>query len=234
MATNEQIVKGTLAWAKSKVGSSELHGKCVAFVYRCLHFGGGLDIDSYPDANTARKACLKSGTATDYNPPPGAAVFFAGTGSAGAKYGHIALSAGGGWMYNPVDIIRYQRIADAVPDWTGAYYGWGWFHGVDLSYVKRKTNTEVAREVIDGRWGNGSDRKKRLKAAGYDYDAIQAEVNRLLGTVTTEKKTYYTVQAGETLSGIARKFGTTVAKLVLLNGIKNANKIYAGQKIRVK
>lgn len=45
---------------------------------------------------------------------------------------------------------------------------------------------------------------------------------------------YYTIQSGDTLSGIASKYGTTVSKLQSLNGIKNANVIYAGQKIRVK
>lgn len=43
-----------------------------------------------------------------------------------------------------------------------------------------KTITEVAREVIAGKWGNGAERKRRLTAAGYDYDAVQTEVNRLL------------------------------------------------------
>lgn len=38
---------------------------------------------------------------------------------------------------------------------------------------------EIAREVVDGKWGNGADRKKRLEAAGYDYAAVQAEVNRI-------------------------------------------------------
>ncbi|MGM9543574.1 MAG: GH25 family lysozyme [Romboutsia timonensis] len=45
---------------------------------------------------------------------------------------------------------------------------------------------------------------------------------------------YYTIQWGDTLYGLAIKFGTTIGELQRLNGIKNANKIYAGQKIRVK
>lgn len=45
---------------------------------------------------------------------------------------------------------------------------------------KKKTVTELAREVINGKWGNGADRKNRLTAAGYDYTAVQAEVNKLL------------------------------------------------------
>ncbi len=40
--------------------------------------------------------------------------------------------------------------------------------------------TALAREVIAGKWGNGADRKRRLTAAGHDYKAVQAEVNRLL------------------------------------------------------
>lgn len=40
--------------------------------------------------------------------------------------------------------------------------------------------TVLAQQVIDGKWGNGPERRSRLTAAGYDYDAVQAEVNRLV------------------------------------------------------
>ena len=43
-----------------------------------------------------------------------------------------------------------------------------------------KSVETVAKEVIQGKWGNGEDRKKRLKAAGYDYAKVQAKVNELL------------------------------------------------------
>ena len=46
--------------------------------------------------------------------------------------------------------------------------------------------------------------------------------------------TIYTVKKGDTLSGIARQFGTTVDKLVLLNKIKNANMISVGQTLKLK
>ena len=41
----------------------------------------------------------------------------------------------------------------------------------------KKTNEEIANEVIAGKWGNGEDRKKRLTQAGYDYATIQSIVN---------------------------------------------------------
>uniref|UniRef100_UPI0035E3C1E7 LysM peptidoglycan-binding domain-containing protein n=1 Tax=Listeria booriae TaxID=1552123 RepID=UPI0035E3C1E7 len=45
---------------------------------------------------------------------------------------------------------------------------------------------------------------------------------------------YYTIKSGDNLSKIASRYGTTVKQLQTWNNIKDANKIYAGQKIRVK
>lgn len=102
--------------------------------------------------------------------------------------------------------------------------------GQTISETTRKTNEEIANEVINGLWGNGDDRKKNLEAAGYDYTEIQKLVNALV----KPKAEYYTVKRGDTLSGIAKKYNTTVAYLQSVNGIKNPNKIYIGQKIKVK
>lgn len=41
--------------------------------------------------------------------------------------------------------------------------------------------TTIAQQVLAGQWGNGDDRIRRLQNAGYNYAAVQAEVNRLLG-----------------------------------------------------
>lgn len=43
----------------------------------------------------------------------------------------------------------------------------------------KKSVAEIAKEVLQGKWGNGDDRKKKLTAAGYDYSSVQAEVNKL-------------------------------------------------------
>ena len=40
--------------------------------------------------------------------------------------------------------------------------------------------TAIAKEVIQGKWGNGQDRINKLKAAGYDPNAVQKKVNELL------------------------------------------------------
>lgn len=39
----------------------------------------------------------------------------------------------------------------------------------------------MAKEVLQGKWGNGEDRKKRLEQAGYNYAQVQNEVNKLCG-----------------------------------------------------
>lgn len=43
-----------------------------------------------------------------------------------------------------------------------------------------KTVDELAKEVIKGLWGNGTERKTRLANAGYDYNKVQKRVNELL------------------------------------------------------
>ena len=52
--------------------------------------------------------------------------------------------------------------------------------GTAVSSTAKKSVDELAREVIQGLWGNGQDRKNRLQAAGYDYNAVQKRVNELL------------------------------------------------------
>lgn len=57
---------------------------------------------------------------------------------------------------------------------------YGWANANDVRTVTKKTVDEIAREVIRGDWGNGEERKQRLTSAGYDYDAVQSEVDKLL------------------------------------------------------
>ena len=45
--------------------------------------------------------------------------------------------------------------------------------------TKKKSNEAIAKEVLAGKWGSGETRKKKLKAAGYDYNVVQKIVNKL-------------------------------------------------------
>lgn len=58
----------------------------------------------------------------------------------------------------------------------------GWVDAKDVQAIgsSAKSVETIAKEVIAGKWGNGSDRKARLTAAGYDYAAVQKKVNELL------------------------------------------------------
>lgn len=49
-----------------------------------------------------------------------------------------------------------------------------------VTTTSKKSIDTIAREVIRGDWGNGAEREKKLKAAGYDYAAVQKRVNELL------------------------------------------------------
>ena len=48
------------------------------------------------------------------------------------------------------------------------------------SATVKKSNEEIAKEVVAGKWGNGNARKTALTKAGYDYKTIQPLVNKLL------------------------------------------------------
>jgi hypothetical protein len=54
------------------------------------------------------------------------------------------------------------------------------YEGTLTNISDHKSNEEIAKEVIAGKWGSGNDRRQRLSNAGYDYKAIQAIVNDML------------------------------------------------------
>jgi len=94
----------------------------------------------------------------------------------------------------------------------------------------KKSNEEIADEVIAGRWGNGQERKDRLTEAGYNYDEVQAIVNEKLNYTS---ETTYVVRRGDTLSEIAERYGTTYQEIAAKNGIENPDLIYPGQILRI-
>ena len=65
----------------------------------------------------------------------------------------------------------------------------------------KKSVDELAREVIRGEWGNGSDRRIRLTQAGYDYDAVQKRVNEILTSSSESVKKSVDELAREVIRG---------------------------------
>lgn len=76
----------------------------------------------------------------------------------------------------------------------------------------KKTVAEVAKEVLDGKWGNGNDRKNRLIAAGYNYDTVQKKVNKLVKKLKANvTKIAKEVIAGKWGNGEERRVKLTAA-----------------------
>lgn len=98
-------------------------------------------------------------------------------------------------------------------------------NSVDNSDIEK-----LAREVIEGKYGNGEERKQKL---GSLYNEVQKRVNEILkGNITSEK--IYIVKKGDCLSKIAQKYNTTVSRLAEVNGITNVDFIKVGQKLIIK
>lgn len=120
----------------------------------------------------------------------------------------------------------------------GDVSAWRAYAGADNSSINsskpieneldKYTNEQLADMVIKGKFGNGEERKNKL---GNRYDVVQLIVNKRL---ESSRKEYYTIQAGDTLSGISAKFGTPINQLCSWNNIVDPDVIYAGDRIRVK
>ena len=93
----------------------------------------------------------------------------------------------------------------------------------DYSYVDYPS-------IIKNAGLNGFKKKTETKKA----DAKKTDTKKKTEVKTAPKKdTYYTVVSGDTLSGIAQKYGTTWQKLAKANSLVDPDVIYAGQKIKI-
>lgn len=102
----------------------------------------------------------------------------------------------------------------------------------------KPTKEQIVEYICNGTNGwkgvYGEERFTKLRALGYDPNEIQRLVNLAMSNKIF-KPVYHIVTVKQTLSGIAIKYGTTVAKIMALNPeIYDKNKIRTGQKIRVK
>lgn len=101
----------------------------------------------------------------------------------------------GMWQFGgETNKIRTNKVAGVTCDQDYCYKdypsimrnyvlnGFGKQQGTNIPPAQEKplkSVLDVAREVLDGKWGNGAERKRRLTQAGYNYNEVQAEVNRL-------------------------------------------------------
>lgn len=108
--------------------------------------------------------------------------------------GHIGVYIGNG------EVIEAKGFAYGVVKTKLAGRGWTrWGKCPYITYEtaasKPTTNTAakksvdvIAQEVLAGKWGNGEDRRKRLAAAGYNADEVQAKVNAIIKSASSNKK----------------------------------------------
>lgn len=91
-----------------------------------------------------------------------------------------------------------------------------------------RSDDDLTNAVIRGEFGDGDTRKQKL---GARYDAVQALVNQKLAEPASSGRTY-TVQPGDTLSGIAAKLGVAQSQISGFHS-GNPNLIYPGEVLSV-
>lgn len=142
---------------------------------------------------------------------------------------HVAMFIGNGQIVHASINENGKTTNGKDGDQTGkeicirSYYNKPWnsiLRYKEVAPVVIKSLEEIAKEVIDGKWGSGDDRKTRLEAAGYNPTEVQAKVNTLLTTPAPKpvtKTTTHKVVTGDSLSKIAASHHTTVEKIIADN-----------------
>ena len=93
-----------------------------------------------------------------------------------------------------------------------------------INHIDKASVQELVDEVWAGKYGDDEVRRTIL---GSRWQEVQDVIN-------AGNKKYYTIKSGDTLSGIAAKYETTVNAIAQLNGIENPDLIIVGDTIRVK
>lgn len=98
--------------------------------------------------------------------------------------------------------------------------------------VSRSNN---AAAVVHARAAEGSSRTAASQQVGTSLrgDSFQSASVSSTRAVSTQSERVHTVRPGETLSGIARQYGTTVQAIATANGITNPDRIQVGQRLRI-
>lgn len=154
--------------------------------------------------------CYRRAGRFDKNPQPGDQIFFGKTDA--EEHTGIVEKVENGKVHTIEgnSSNRVQRCTYSLTSSKIVGYGHPRFDADDASEEEttgdttpvQKTVDELAKEVLNGEWGNGSERKERLTAAGYDYSAVQARVNELVkGTSAPAPQKTIDELAKEVLNG---------------------------------
>lgn len=149
----------------------------------------------------------------------------------------------GRWQENdahrpqPADIIMYDWDDNGVGDCTGYPEHVGIVkevNGNTITVIEGNMNDAVGERTlqVNGRFIRGYCLPDYASKASGVPSASVPSGNPSSGS-TSSAEQVYTVRAGDTLSKIAEKYGTTYQKLASYNGIANPNKINVGQKIKI-
>ena len=89
--------------------------------------------------------------------------------------GHVGVYVGNGYVveaYSHARGVIKTKLADRNFD------AWGYCPWIEYQTTyNKKTLNDVVKEVVAGLWGNGVERRRKLSAAGYDYETVQNAVN---------------------------------------------------------
>lgn len=178
------------AFALAALGSGRWHGYCQAFVSHVYEAGTGQYL-AIPSAKEAENRYKKEGTEKDLTPPAGAAVYFAGDGEMGKKYGHTAFSLGNGEIIDPVGRVERQKLS---ADLHNGYHGWGWLGQMPQGASEKSRSGEKKREPTTVKIKNilgkeGGRPLSRLREISADSDlwlAVQKGREIFLPTLVSE------------------------------------------------
>lgn len=213
------ILMKKYGWGADKIGTKTINTHQYRSGKYCPHRTLDEGIDRFWNMCREKYATL---TGTDYNPQPETPST-----SGGRNIGDVVTingiytSSTSTTKLNPArNSGTITKIVSARNPYLLDYGNLGWTNDSCItggtgnsssSSNSGKSIEQVAQEVINGKWGNGTDRKSRLQAAGYNYSEVQNKVNAILtGKSSSSSSNSSSSKSIDTLADevIAGKWGT--------------------------
>lgn len=139
------------------------------------------------------------------------------------------------WQFGgDVNLLRSNQISGVVCDQNYMYVdfpeiikngGYNGFKSTSQPVEQKKSNEEIANEVIDGKWGNGAERFTRLSNAGYDYSDIQSIVDKKMQNRGITKGDRVSVSKDGVVYGTNTKFAPFVYHTTMYVREINGNRV---------